>query len=246
MKDIISTINNKIPLSPSPGRKGAAWDLLVYLGAAFACYGVEKGLRAAGLNPFPRFFDGGFSLIASFFVVVALKNWRGQSWSDFGLRRPPRWWFIPVWGLIIMATNIVMQLTLVPLLATLLGLPQADLSRYDVIHQNLPMLFVAAFGSMFTGGFVEEFIYRGLVIDRLTRIFGGDRRALFLAAVSCGVPFGLIHFEWGAGGMLVTTVMGSVLGLMFLVTKRNLWPLIAAHASLDVILMIQVYFQGTG
>ena len=51
----------------------------------------------------------------------------------------------------------------------------------------------------------------------------------------------MIHFEWGIGGILVTTVMGSVLGLMFLMTKRNLWPLIAAHATLDAILMIQVY-----
>jgi membrane protease YdiL (CAAX protease family) len=93
---------------------------------------------------------------------------------------------------------------------------------------------------MLTGGFIEEFIYRGMMIDRLARIVRG-RRAYLVAALLNGVPFGLIHFEWGIGGILVTTVMGSVLGLLYLATKRNLWPLIVAHATLDAILMIQVY-----
>lgn len=46
--------------------------------------------------------------------------------------------------------------------------------------------------------------------------------------------------------MLVTTVMGSILGLMYRVTRRNLWPLIAAHAALDAIMLLQVYYAGTG
>ncbi|MFQ5510678.1 MAG: CPBP family intramembrane glutamic endopeptidase [Candidatus Krumholzibacteriia bacterium] len=71
-------------------------------------------------------------------------------------------------------------------------------------------------------------------------------RGLLLAALLNGVPFGLIHFEWGFGGMLVTTVMGSILGLMYRVTRRNLWPLIAAHAALDAIMLLQVYYAGTG
>jgi membrane protease YdiL (CAAX protease family) len=94
---------------------------------------------------------------------------------------------------------------------------------------------------MITGGFMEEFLYRGLMIDRLGRIFGGGKRALWLAAILNGVPFGLIHFEWGIGGILMTAVMGLVMGLMFLATRRNLWPLVLAHATLDFLLLLQVY-----
>jgi membrane protease YdiL (CAAX protease family) len=43
------------------------------------------------------------------------------------------------------------------------------------------------------------------------------------------------------GGILLTTVMGSVLGLMYLATGRNLWPLVVAHATLDAMLMIMLY-----
>ena len=35
--------------------------------------------------------------------------------------------------------------------------------------------------------------------------------------------------------------MGAGLGLMDLATRRNPWPLVAAHAVLDLLLMRQVY-----
>ena len=66
------------------------------------------------------------------------------------------------------------------------------------------------------------------------------------AAVLSGIAFGLIHFEWGFGGIVSTAVMGATLGFMFLATRRNLWPLIAAHATLDFILMLQVYLGVLG
>ena len=79
------------------------------------------------------------------------------------------------------------------------------------------------------------------MVDRLARVFGGGRRGRVLGALGCGLPFGLIHYEWGLGGVLGTAVMGATLGLMYLATRRNLWPLVAAHASLDLILMLQAY-----
>lgn len=44
--------------------------------------------------------------------------------------------------------------------------------------------------------------------------------------------------------MLLTMVMGSVLGLMYLMAKRNLWPLIPAHATLDALLMTMLSPNG--
>lgn len=224
-----------------PGRAGSLIDIVIYVAMAFGFWEIEEALRAADKFPYPGLFDGGMALVLSFFVVTALMKWRGQSWSDFGLKRPTRWWFIPVWGLAVIAANIVAQLTLVPLIALLTNAPSPDFSRYDILTGNLRLTLISAAGAMITGGFIEEFIYRGMMIDRLSRIFGGGRRAVVFAALLNGVPFGLIHFQWGVGGMLLTAVMGSVLGLMYLATKRNLWPLIAGHATLDAILMSQVY-----
>jgi len=233
-------------LGPGPSRVGSLLDIGIYLAAALAVFGLEEALRAADRFPFPEAFEGGITLIVSFFVVVGLMRWRGQSWADFGLKRPRRWWSIPAWGFLVLVVNVVAQLTIVPLLAALLKLPPPDLSRYDIIYQNLPMLLIALPGTMITGGFIEEFIYRGLMVDRLGRIFGGTKRSLWIAALLSGVPFGLIHFEWGIGGIFLTAVMGSALGVMYMFTGRNLWPLIAAHATLDAIMVLQVYYMGTG
>ncbi len=224
-----------------PGRTEAALDLVLFTGLGLAFYGLEELLRAVGLFHFPAPFDGVFALIASFVVAVILMRRRGQGWRDLGLRAPRRWWSIPAWALAVLVVNLVAQNTLVPGLAGLLGLEPPDFSRYDVIRQNLPMLLVVMPGAMITGGFMEEFMYRGLIIDRLARLFGGGRSGLLFAALLNGLPFGLIHFEWGLGGMLLTTVMGSVLGLMYLATGRNLWPLIVAHATLDAVLILMLY-----
>lgn len=223
------------------GRRRAIVDILLVLGVSGALYALEMGLQKVGLLSESGMYSGALSLVGAFFFVVWLLRWRGQSLSAVGLRRPPTWWFVPAWGFVIFAVTVLFQLTVVPALASLFNLPPPDLSQYAILKGDLGLFAFAALGSMFTGGFVEEVIYRGLMVDRLATIFGGGRRAELLGAVACGIPFGLIHFEWGLGGILVTAVMGTTLGLMFLVTKRNLWPLVAAHASLDFLLMLQAY-----
>ena len=227
---------------PALTRAQAATDILLVVAAALVAYTLEETLRQLGLFPFPPAFDGVVTLVAAFVAAVAVLRWRGQNWSRIGLRKPPNWWFIPVWALVVLVVYAMFQNTLVPFLAGALQLDPPDFSRYDVIYQNLPMLLLIASGAMLTGGFIEEFLYRGLMIDRLSIIFGGGRIGLIAAALLNGLPFGLIHFEWGIGGILMTTVMGSVLGLMFLATRRNLWPLIVAHATLDAVLMTLLYF----
>lgn len=236
-----ATGNERYEIGPGPGRLGALLDIIVYLAAAGAFFGVEEILRAVGWFPYPGLFDGALSLLLGFFVVAWLMRWRGQSWPALGLKRPARWWTIPVWAIAVLAATIVMQVTLVPLLARAFDLPPPELSRYDAIVGNFPLFAASALGAMLTGGFIEEFIYRGLMVDRLARLFGGTKGAVVLAALLCGAPFGLIHFRWGIGGMMSTTVMGATLGLMYLATRRNLWPLIAAHALLDLLLLYQIY-----
>lgn len=233
---------NQAAQKSGPTKPEAAADIFIFIVSAVALYGVEEVLRSAGLFPFPAAFDGALSLIGSFVVVVALMKWRGQSWRDFGLRKPDKWWSIPSWAVAILLVNVIAQNTLVPAVSLWLELDPPDLSRYDIVYKNFPMLLLVMSGAMITGGFMEEFIYRGMMIDRLSRLFGGGRRGLVLAALLNGLPFGLIHFEWGIGGILLTTVMGSVLGLMYLATRRNLWPLIAAHATLNAMLMTMLYF----
>jgi membrane protease YdiL (CAAX protease family) len=229
-------------LSARPGRFGAILDIVIYLGAVAAFWGIEEWLRSMGRFPLPGLLDGAPSLVASFFVAVALMRWRGQAWSDFGLKRPRRWWLVPAWGIVVIVVHVVSQMTIAPLLSNLLHVPAPDLAKYDAIRGNLKLFLFVTPGAMITGGFIEEFVYRGMMFDRLARVVGGGgRRTAPAVALLCGVPFGLAHFQWGIGGVVATAVMGSVLGLMYLATRRNLWPLVFGHALLDFLLLLQVY-----
>ena len=229
-----------------PGRGAALADILLTLAASGALYALELGLQSLGLLPRSGMYTGAITLVGTFFFVWWLVGWRGESLAVLGLRRPPAWWFVPAWGLVVLVVNVAAQATVVPALASLFHLPAPDFSQYGLLRGNLGLFVAVALGSMVTGGFIEEVLYRGLMVDRLARVFGGGRRGELLGALGCGVPFGLIHFEWGLGGVFVTAVMGAVLGLMYLVARRNLWPLVAAHAGLDLILMLLAYLGMIG
>ena len=81
--------DDPLALGPGPERRGAGLDILIYLAVATMVYTAEKGLRAADKLAYPVFFDGAATLVLSFFMLLWMMRWRGQGWSNFGLRRPP-------------------------------------------------------------------------------------------------------------------------------------------------------------
>lgn len=82
------------------------------------------------------------------------------------------------------------------------------------------------------GGFVEEQIYRGYVLVRLS-----ERMGLPVAAMPMLVFFGLLHFGLGWTGMLVATLTGLMLTLLF-VWRRSLVPVVLAHALINVLVLV--------
>jgi membrane protease YdiL (CAAX protease family) len=79
-------------------------------------------------------------------------------------------------------------------------------------------------------GIVEELFYRGYAIGRLQQLFGNKVVAILLPLLI----FAASHYTQGAGGMLVTLLMGSALTALYL-WKRNLWVVIFCHFLLDFI-----------
>jgi membrane protease YdiL (CAAX protease family) len=129
------------------------------------------------------------------------------------------------------------------LMANITGIAdQADTSGYSYMKGNLPMLLVSLAGIYVVSSFGEEVIYRGFLINRLEHLLGGDRKATWAAAILSGLIFGLAHFGWGIVGVVQTTFMGLALAGSYLLFKRNLWVLVAAHAYMDTALIVPMYF----
>jgi len=128
------------------------------------------------------------------------------------------------------------------IMANISGIPEsADMSGYNYLQGNLPMLIVALIAIFIGSSFGEEVIYRGFLITRISEFNLKDKNWTRIAVVVSSVIFGLIHYDWGPMGIVQTGLMGLAFAISFIILKRNLWILIFAHAYMDSILMIQMY-----
>lgn len=183
-------------------------------------------------------------------VLMLITIWfglrlRGQNWAHLGLHFRFAGWrslirtflqSIPIFVIAVIAF-VAGGLMLAG------GAPQqqADMSSYSFLKGNLPMLLLSLVAVYIVSSFGEEVLYRGFLISRLAEIGKQGRAAWWLAIVASAVVFGLAHFGWGIVGIVQTTFMGLALGLAYLVTRRNLWALILAHAYADTLLLLQIY-----
>jgi len=128
-------------------------------------------------------------------------------------------------------------------MANITGIPgQADTSGYNYMQGNLPMLLVSLATIYVVSSLGEEVVYRGFLINRLEALLGGGRKATWVAVIFSSLIFGLAHFGWGIVGVVQTTFMGLALAGSYLLFKRNLWILVAAHAYMDTALIVPMYF----
>lgn len=82
-----------------------------------------------------------------------------------------------------------------------------------------------------TAGVTEEFIFRGVLLYTISLYV--DASPLTVAFLG-GILFGLAHAYQGVKGILVTGLVGWVLGYLYL-SMGILWPVMIIHALLDLI-----------
>lgn len=171
---------------------------------------------------------------------------RGQTWEHFGFR--VRFAGLRALGRAVLQSIIVFAIALAAfvagavVMADVTTAPQgADMSGYNYLQGNLPMLLLALAGVYVVSSFGEEVIYRGFLINRLAEIGHHGTAAWGIAVVASAVVFGLAHFSWGIVGVVQTGFMGLALAIAYLVTKRNLGILILAHAYIDTLLLVPMY-----
>jgi len=171
---------------------------------------------------------------------------RRQSWKEFGLT------FNAVslkeglrafgQSLVVFAFGISCFIVGAIIIANITGIPEsADFSRYDFLKDNLGGLLLSLLGVYFISSFAEEVIYRAFLINRIVEITHSFKYSKLIAVLLSSVFFGLIHYEWGAMGMVQTGFMGLAMGISYFVLKKRLWTLIIAHMYMDTLLFVQIY-----
>lgn len=184
------------------------------------------------------------TLIALGIIAWFLKK-RQQTWSSIGFKPFKPIALIIVLAVCLFAFKLFALQPLINAINTGLELPQTDISIFSHIHGNLLAYIGWIFIAIFVGGFAEEIVFRGYLITRLEEIFGGTRIALFGAVIVQAMIFGLGHYYQGMSGIISAGLLALSSGLFFLLSGRNLWPVIIVHALWDILGITLIFIKGT-
>ena len=226
------------------------WAQCIEIGVVFSPALLVIGIFQVMPFKNPMFFIGALWIanVAMMLLIWLGVRLRGESLQTVGLSfdRPS---FSGVaktvlWSIPIFVSAVVAFIFGSIVMANIVGIPEgANLSEFNYLQGNLPMLLVSLAGVYVVASFGEELVYRGFLVTRLQQLFGGETRvAVISALVFSSLVFGFAHFSWGPMGIGQTTFMGGALGIAYLLSKRNLWPLILAHGYMDTLLLTQLYF----
>lgn len=194
----------------------------------------------------PTSSGGNIVALAAILLALALAllapRLRGESVRVIGLERPPSW---PK----AMVTALVFTLPIVALswaaeswiLPRLLGSEPPDNSRFDFVQANVGALLGTIAVVWLSAALTEEIIYRGFLMTRLARIFGGGQGAWIAALLLSSTLFGALHLYQGLSGVVLTGFVGLLLGVVFLASGRNLWVAILVHGLTNTVSLVLMY-----
>ncbi len=213
--------------------------------------GLVTGLKAI-LDHYIWKYAGPVALTTGTIALFIYLNATGQGWRSIGLPKLPtvkdKLMQIPKAGLVLLAFIAAVAIALNS--GELFGwefmkeIPETVNDRFGDIHGSLPFLLLWIAIGWVSAAFCEEVMFRGFIITRLTDIFGGKELAVWVAVILGGIFFGFLHFYYqGWRGFITTGLIGIAFGAMFIILKRNLWPIMIVHGLVDTIGFIGT-FQG--
>jgi len=181
-------------------------------------------------------------------VLVALVWWlirgRGESWAVFGLSRPKSLWVtggITV-GLLFGKLFVVQRLS--DMLSKALNLGPSDYTFFNHLQGNAPALALWLLVAWVVAAFGEEMLMRGYLMGRISSVLGGTKAAWVVAVVGQAALFGLLHTYLGLSGGVSAGFSALTNGVFFLLSGRNLWPVILVHGMWDSAAVTLLYLNG--
>ncbi len=210
-------------------RSGRAWTVLAALEVVGATIAVARDLWLPTLVLLAM---AALSLLARREIPATLGFHR--------LRSPGRV-VLGLVGLTVVWTLLKVGLV-IPVLEHLTGQTQ-DLSQFDGLQGNLPLLLGLLAVSWSLAAVGEETAYRGYLVTRMTDVVGTGRPGVAVAVVGSSLVFALAHTEQGIVGMALTFV-DALLYAGLRLWSGTLWAPVLAHGMNNTLGLTAYYLVG--
>jgi membrane protease YdiL (CAAX protease family) len=207
-------------------RLSKKWTYAVGLTIVF---GVEFILRDFLLPENANNVSIGLALVGewvtlSFLVFLWIPKVEKKNMASIGLGKFKRRHLI--WGVLVYLLVLVAS-SLSGFVLQSVGLPSLR-SLQPLIKENE---FATLFGLFLTGAFLEEVLYRGYLIERVTIL----TKHRWAAAFMSWVLFMLVHLKFfGVGPTIDTSIISAALVMLYL-KEKSIWPCIVVHGINDLL-----------
>lgn len=182
-----------------------------------------------------------FKSITTVGVATLLLYYRKQSWKSLGLTKPDHYLrALGVAAIILIGTVVSIMIFEIFLREILFAEPEStsNVERFRELQGNIPYFFsIIIF--VWVESFLEELQDRGFSLNRFDSLFGKIPLATVLAVLTQAAIFGFRHSYDFSPRSITTGLIGLVFGVVYVLTGRNLWPLIIAHIFLNTMSMIE-------
>lgn len=173
--------------------------------------------------------------------IVWLNKWvLHWDWSELGLAKPRTWWKPLLVTIAVFAVTALFAVFVQPFIIAEFGTHQ-NINHLYTLEGNLPKLILSLIITWITAAFLEEVVFRGFFINSLDVLLGESIWSAIGAVVLSALVFGSIHAYQGITGILITTSVGIIFGIAFLLNGRRIWPLVLVHGLFDTIALIGFY-----
>lgn len=208
-------------------------DLIIFLSVMFLMREVYIDSLGLWGNTLLRSF-------ATVGVATILLYFRKESWKDMGLVKPNNYLKAIGVAVIILVGTVVSIMIFEGLLRELLFGPEESATgaeRFTELKGNLPYFYSIIF-FVWIESFLEELQDRGFSLNRFNSLFGKTSLSTIFAVLSQALIFGFRHTYDFSPRSVTTGLIGLVFGAVYVLTGRNLWPLILAHIILNTMSMV--------
>jgi uncharacterized protein len=179
--------------------------------------------------------------VAAAALAVVFIQINGPGLAQIGLAGPPDLWAIAPYVAIGLAASYAVA-GVASFGLGRIGLAP-DVSRLDFIKGNAAALAAMLAVSWTTAAFGEEIVFRGFLLSRLAGLDVSVENWLWIVLGLQALVFGLAHAYQGIGGVVVTALLGAVLGTLTIFADGNLWPAIFVHGLINTVSLGAIYLS---